>query len=152
MKLYRLKTELPGKHCITLLREESVCMRNLLLVLLLSSSFLLAQDNNPGTSSQQNAKGSKGEITVQGCVDRSRGSYVLIKQDPGMTYGLRATRKIKLGQYLGQQVEVTGQESPYMPNSSDALGRQGTPASVTLTITAIKTISKQCSAYQVSNK
>ena len=123
-------------------------MRNLLLFLLLSTSFLVAQDNKSSTS-RQTAKDSKGEITVQGCVDKSRGSYVLIKQDSGMRYGLRATRKIKLGQYLGQQLEVTGTESPYMTTSPDALGRRA-PAAVTLTITSMKTISQQCVAHQVS--
>jgi hypothetical protein len=63
-----------------------------------------------------------------------------------MTYELQATGKIKLRHYLGQQVEVTGKESPSMSTSSDALARMGAPASVTLTITSIKTIGKECTA------
>jgi hypothetical protein len=123
-------------------------MRKLFFALLLSSSFLLAQDNNP---SQQNSKASKGQETIQGCVSRSSGDYILIKQDPGMTYELQSTGKIKLRHYLGQRVEVIGTESPSMSTSSDALARTGAPASVTLTITSIKTIEKECPAEQISH-
>lgn len=127
-------------------------MRNLWLVLLFSGSFLLAQDSNPGTTSQHNSKVSEGQVTVQGCVSRSTGDYILIKQDPGMTYGLQATGKTRLRQYLGQQVEVTGTTSPSLSTSSDALAKMGSPASVTLTITSIKTIAKECTVRQVPDK
>lgn len=115
------------------------------IVLLFSLGPLLAQDSNPSKSSAHNSKDSKGQVTVQGCVSRSTGDYVLIKPDPGMTYELQATGKIKFHPYLGQQVEVTGTESPSMSTSSDALARTGSPSSVTLTITSIKTIEKECS-------
>jgi len=119
-------------------------MRKLWFVLLLSCGFLLAQDSNP---SQHNSKASKGQVTVQGCVGRSTGDYILTKQDPGMTYELQATGKIKLRRYLGQQVEVTGKESPSLSTSSDTSARMGSLASVTLTITSIKTIEKECSVH-----
>jgi hypothetical protein len=127
-------------------------MRNLWFVLLLSGSFLLAQDSSPSTTSQHKSKESKGQVTLQGCVGRSSGDYVLIKQDPAMTYELQATGKTKLRQYLGQRVEVTGRESPSMSTSSDSLTRTGSPSSVTLTITSIKTIAKECSVRQVSQE
>jgi len=127
-------------------------MRKLWFALLLSGSFLLAQDSNPSTTSQHKSKESKGEVTLQGCVSRSSGDYVLIKQDPAMTYELQATGKTKLRQYLGQRVEVTGKESPSMSTSSDSLTRTGSPASVTITITSIKTIAKQCSVRPVSQE
>ncbi len=119
-------------------------MRKLWFPLLLSSSFLLAQDSNPSNPSQDNSKASKGQVTVQGCVSRSTGDYIQTKQDPGMTYELQATGKTKLRHYLGQQVEVTGKESPSLSTSSEALARMGSPASVTLTITSIKTIAQEC--------
>ena len=97
-------------------------MRKCVVALLLSSSFLLAQDSNP-SATNHNSKDSKGQITVQGCVSRSSGDYILIKQDPAMTYELQATGKIRLRQYLGQRVEVTGNESPSMSTSSDAMTR-----------------------------
>jgi hypothetical protein len=121
-------------------------MRTLLIALLLSGSFLLAQDSTPANPSQHDSKDSKGQVTVQGCVSRSSGDYVLIKQDPGMTYELQASGKTKLRQYLGQRVEVTGTESPSMSTSSDTSSRAGSPASVTLTVASIKTIAKECPA------
>jgi hypothetical protein len=116
-------------------------MKNICFVLLLSSSFLLAQDS----------KESKGQVTVQGCVGRASGDYILMKQDPAVTFELQATGKIRLRQYLGQRVEVTGREAPSMSTSSDALARAGAPSPVTLTITSIKTIEKECPAGQISH-
>ena len=115
-------------------------MKKLWFALLLSSSFLLAQNSSPSDTSRQNSKASKGQETIQGCVSRSSGDYILMKQDPGMTYELQATGKIKLRKYLGQRVEVTGKESPSMMTSSDAMTKTGAPSSVTLTITSIKSI------------
>jgi hypothetical protein len=120
-------------------------IRNLCIALLLAAT-LWAQDSLPDSSSQRPAKHSKQPVTVQGCVSRSSGDYILFKQDPGMTYELQATGKTKLRNYLGQQVEVTGTESASLSTSSDALARTGSPASVTLTITSIKSIAKECQA------
>ena len=120
-------------------------MRKFWLVPLFLGSFLFARQSNPGNPSQNNPKPSTGEIKEQGCVGRSAGDYVLTKQDPGMTYQLQPTGKIKLSHYLGQQVEVTGKESPSLRTSSSSSARMGS-ASVALTITSIKTIEKECSA------
>ena len=122
-------------------------MKKMLLAVLLSGSFLLAQNSNPGNMSQQSSKDSKGQVTVQGCVSRSSGDYILMKQDQGVTYELQAANKIKLSKYLGQRVEVTGTESPSMSTSSDSSARSGSPSPVTLSITSIKTIEKECSAH-----
>jgi hypothetical protein len=120
-------------------------MRKLWFAVLLSGSFLLAQDTYPANTSLQNSKASKGEITVQGCVGRSSGDYVLTKQNPAMTYELQATGKTRLRNYMGQRVEVTGKESPTLSTSSDALNKTGSASSVTLTISSIRTIDKKCS-------
>jgi hypothetical protein len=117
-------------------------MKRLWFVLLLLGSFLRAQESSP---IQNNSKPATGQITVQGCVSRSAGDYTLMKQDPGMTYQLQATGKIKLSHYLGQQVEVTGKESPSLRTSSSTSARTGS-ASTALTITAIKPIAKECSS------
>jgi hypothetical protein len=117
-------------------------MRKLWFALLLASSLLLAQS----TPSQDNAKNSKGQVTIQGCVSRSSGDYILTQQDPVKTYELQATGKTKLGPYLGQQVEVTGTKSPSLSTSSDAMAKMGSPAPTTLTVTSIKTIAKQCTS------
>ncbi|MGD0931118.1 MAG: hypothetical protein ABR902_10745 [Candidatus Korobacteraceae bacterium] len=119
-------------------------MRRLLFVLLLWSGFLLAQNNNSGATDQNNSKNSKGQITVQGCVDRERGDYVLVKQNPAVTYELQGADKIKVGKYFGQRVEVTGTKLTSMETSSDAMAAGGSPSPVTIRVTSIKTISKQC--------
>jgi hypothetical protein len=127
-------------------------MRTLCFVFLLSASFLLAQDNTSNTDSQHKAKSAKGEMTVQGCVSRASGDYILMKQNPAITYELQATGKIRLRHYLGQRVEVTGKESPSMSTSSDAITKTGAPSPVTLTITSIKTLAKECTVRQVPDQ
>lgn len=116
-------------------------MRTLFCAVLLLGSFLLAQD-----SSSSERKSKKNEITVQGCVGRFSGDYILTRQDPGLTYELQPTGKTKLRHYLGQRVEVTGTESPTLSTSSDALTKTGSASPVTLTITSIKTIDKECTS------
>ena len=111
-------------------------MKFVLFAVLLSASFVLAQDNNSKPSTDQ--------ITVQGCVSRLNGDFVLIKQDPGVTYELQGNKKIKIHSYMGQRVEVTGQQSPSLSTSSDSMNRTGSASPVTITITSIKTIDKEC--------
>ncbi len=118
-------------------------------VLLLSACFVLAQDSNSNMS-QPSSKDSKGEVTIRGCVSRSSGDYILMKQDPAVTYELQGSHKIKLRHYLGQRVEVTGSESPTLASSSDAMNKVGSAAPVTLNITSIKTLYKDCSVRDVS--
>src|SRR5580700_9976426 len=125
-------------------------MRTLLCALLLAGSLLLAQDSAPANTNQQGGKDSKGAVTVRGCVSRSSGDYILMKQDPAVTYELQGTHRIRLRNYLGQRVEVTGSESSTLASSSDALNKVGSAAPVTLTITSIKTLDKDCSARDVS--
>jgi hypothetical protein len=116
----------------------------LLLVLLVSASITVAQDNNlPKGASLDNSKPSKGQITVEGCVSRSNGDYTLVKPDPAVTYELNPTGTMKLGHYLGQQVQVTGTTSPSLWTSSDSLEGRA-PSSVTLTVTTIRTVAKEC--------
>jgi len=125
--------------------------KTMLFVLVISASFLLAQNSNPPDgASPDNSKHAKGQVTIQGCVSRSSGDYILMKQEPGITYQLQATGKIKLRHYLGQRVEVTGTESATMSTSSDAMNKVGSAAPVTLTIALIKTLDKDCSARDVS--
>jgi hypothetical protein len=120
----------------------------LFATLLLSGSFLLAQDSSSANSSQD-VKDSKGQVTMRGCVSRSGGDYTLIKQNPAVTYELQGSHKIKLGRYLGQRVEVTGNESTTMSSSSDATAKMGSAAPTTLTVTSIKTLDKDCSVQDV---
>jgi hypothetical protein len=121
----------------------------LFAALLFSCSLLLAQDSN---ADKQMSKDSKGQVTVQGCVSRSNGDYTLIKQNPAETFELQGTHKIKLSHYLGQRVEVTGTEGPSMSTSSDAMNKTGSAAPVTISVSSIKTIDKDCPVRQVSEK
>jgi hypothetical protein len=119
-------------------------MKPLLFALLLSAGFVVAQDSQP-TASPEHSKHSKGDVTLQGCVSRSSGNYILVKQNPAVTYELQGTGKIRLRNYLGQRVEVSGQEGPTMSTSSDALNKTGNASPVTITVSSIKTIEQECS-------
>ena len=121
------------------------------LVLVISASVLLAQDNNaPKGPSENNTKPATEQTVVTGCVSRLNGDFVLMRQDPAMTYELHSTGEIKLGHYLGRQVEVAGKQSPSLTTSSDSLEGRA-PSSVTLTISSIKTIAKECTEQPISN-
>jgi hypothetical protein len=109
-----------------------------LLVSLFVGACLIAQT---GQAQSQPSTKAKGQVTVHGCISRQSGDYILIQSDPSNSYVLHAADNIKLGQYLGQQVKVTGTKSPTLSDSSDA-GRS--TSSVTLTVSSVKTISKEC--------
>lgn len=93
---------------------------------------------------------SRTDITVQGCVARSTGYYVLIRTDPGNTYNLEErTRTVRLSSHLGEEVEVTGWESPQLSNSS-SIFYDTAPSAVTVVVTSIKTIAGRCTAGEIS--
>lgn len=123
-------------------------MKTLVCVLLLSSSCMLAQSNS-GAMAQDNSKNAKGEVTVQGCVDRERGDYVLIQQSPGMTWELQGTGKIKINKYFGQRVEVTGKKVTSLPTSSDSLTNSSSPSPVTIMVSSVNVIDKSCASHAV---
>jgi hypothetical protein len=125
-------------------RKRIVLKQAMQLVLVISAAVLLAHDNNPSSgANRDSSEHAKGQTTVQGCVGRSNGDYILVKQDPAVTYELRSSGKTKLGHYLGQQVEVTGRKSASLSTSSDFLAGR-VPSPVTITVTSIKTITKEC--------
>ena|SRR5579862_5186419 len=133
--------------------KGNIHMRKLFLILLLASSFALAQDTTSSTSSAKNdasATNSKGEVTLQGCLDRSRGDYVLMQTNPAVTYQLQGKGKTKLRNYVGQRVEVTGTKSTSMSTSSDAIAFGGSPAPITISVSSIKTLDAQCSSTPVT--
>lgn len=110
--------------------------RTAMVLLLLTGGWLLAQ-----TNPDQSPKDKNGQVTVEGCVSRSSGDYILMQSDPGNSYVLHSANKIKLGNYLGQQVKVTGTKSPTLSDSSDAAR---VPPPTTITVSSISTISKEC--------
>jgi len=123
-------------------------MRRLLVVLMLSSGFLLAQSNN-APATDQNDKAAKSQVTVRGCVDRERGDYVLVQQDPGMTWELQGSGKVKVSKYFGQQVEVTGRKVTSLPTSSDSMTNSSAPSPVTIIVSSVKVLDKSCTARPV---
>lgn len=120
-------------------------MKSVIFALLLAATFAVAQDSN-STPAQDNSKHDKNFVTVRGCVSRSSGDYVLMKEEPGNTYELQASRKIRLRDYLGQRVEVTGPQAETLSSSSDAMNKTGSAAPLTITVKSIKTIDKECPA------
>jgi hypothetical protein len=123
-----------------LFREDSPMIKTTVFVLLFVGSCLVAPS---GQAQSQPSTKAKGQVTVQGCVSRQSEDYILIETDPGNSYVLHAAESVKLGQYLGQQVKVTGTKSPTLSDSSDAAR---STAGVTLTVSSIKTISKECAS------
>ena len=121
------------------------CRLTLGAVLFAVSSLMAQSDpHQSGIASKAHSKDSK-DVTVQGCVAISFGSYVLMQTDPGNTYELeKGSRKIKLGPHLGEHVEVTGWERPSLSTSSDIFSRMGSASSVTIMVTSIRTIEKRC--------
>jgi len=113
--------------------------RNVFAMLLAGGCLIAQADQKP---TQQPPKEKPGQVTAQGCVSRSTGDFILMQSDPGNSYVLRPTGKLKLDPFLGQQVEVTGGETPTMSSSSNYNRRPA--AAVTIVVDSIKTISKQC--------
>jgi len=118
-----------------------------LLTVLFAISSLMAQ-SGPGQSSGANKRHSNNpEVTVQGCLSIVNGDYSLMQTDPGNTYELEVSHKIKLGPHLGEQVEVTGWERPSLATSSDSFfARRGIGNSVTIMVESIRMIAKRCTA------
>ena len=98
--------------------------------------------NQSSGANEQHSKKSKDEITARGCVSKLSTDYILTQADRGNSYELQGMR---FARYLGQEVEVTGVESPSLSTSSDYSARTGSPSPVTITVRSIKTIAKRCS-------
>jgi hypothetical protein len=124
-------------------------MRRFLLVLILSSGFLLAQSGNVPATDQNKSKTAQGQVTVQGCVDRERGDYILVQQEPGMTWELQGTGKIKVSKYFGQRVQITGTKVTSLDTSSDAVAVGGSPSPVTIMVSSVKVLDKSCATHPV---
>jgi hypothetical protein len=118
-------------------RQAGSCFfASVVMALFLCNAWLVAQSNSDQSS---NAKG--GQVTVQGCVTRLSGDFVLTQSDPGNTYVLHASHSVKLAKYLGQQVKVVGTKSSTLSDSSDS-ARSTSP--LTITVNSISTVSKEC--------
>jgi hypothetical protein len=111
-------------------------------LIVLCAAVSLAQTTN--TSPASHTKKSKDEVTVTGCVSRQNTDYILMQADPGNTYELQS-RKIHFREFLGQEVQVSGTESPTMSTSSDFVAKTGVASPVTIAVDSIKTVHNRCS-------
>jgi len=106
----------------------------MVLTLLLVAGWVMAQTN------PYRPLKAKRLIAVQGCVSRSS-DYVLRQCDPGNSYVLHPADTIKRGDYIGQEVKITGTKSPTLSDTSDS-GRSA--PSTTITVNSSRTISRKC--------
>lgn len=115
----------------------------MLLALVVSASLAFAQSGPLGENSRSsNHEGS--QVTMQGCLGRMNGDFVLTRQDPGVTYELEAGHGVQFASYLGEQVEISGAKSPSLSTSSDA--GIGSPSSETVMVSSISVISRECTS------
>jgi hypothetical protein len=91
----------------------------------------------------QQGKKTKNEVMIQGCVGRMSGDYLLFQTDPGNSFVLEANRKIRLENYLGQEVEVRGREWPTLSTSTNFTRRRA-GSSLTIVVQSIHTVSSEC--------
>lgn len=114
-------------------------MKPVFLAVLLCTGFAFAQNSDQMSSDKH-----KDQVTLQGCVGRSNGDYVLIKPNAQVTYQLQATGDIRFKDYLGQRVEVTGEKGPSMSTSSDAMNKTGSASAEMITVRKITTVAARC--------
>jgi hypothetical protein len=116
--------------------------QTIVLFVLFFGGCLMVYGNQ--SKSEQPPQNQNGQVTVKGCVTRSKGHYILVQSDPSNSYVLEATGTTDIGHYLGQQVEVTGTESHTSPTSSHAISETPGGPAVTIVVDSINTISKRC--------
>ena len=121
------------------------------LTVLCTVSLLVGRsDAKQPSSDSRTPSSSRDAITVHGCVALSTGYYILMRTEPGNTYNLEeASRTVKLRSYLGEQVEVTGWESPQLNNSSSVFYSTAASA-VTVMVRSIKTLAERCTEGEIS--
>ena len=103
-----------------------------------------ADQAQSATATQQASKESNGEMTVTGCVSRLNTSFILMRSEPAVSYKLQSRNKVKLEQYLGKEVEVTGTESSSVSTSSPSASSANP---LTISIHSIRTVHQRCSAH-----
>jgi hypothetical protein len=123
-------------------------MRQVLLlvsVLLLGLSWAVAQDSSAAPSSSypaqqsagQSQSGASGQMTVEGCLSGSNGSFTLTDKN-GMAYQLTGDTA-KLSEHVGHEVKITGTSS-----ASGSSASTSSASGQTLQVTSMKHISKTC--------
>ena len=117
----------------------------LLAVLLLGLSWAAAQDSTGSAAGYgQSQTSAGGEMTVQGCLNGSNGSYTLTDKK-GNTYQLTGDTA-KLNEHVGHEVKISGTSSSDAPSASASGTAGSTGSEQTLQVSSVKHISKTCSA------
>jgi Protein of unknown function (DUF5818) len=128
-------------------------MRYLLMlsVLLLGASWATAQYDSNQTS-QQKSSSAGSEMTVQGCLSASAGSYTLTDKN-GTSYQLTGD-SAKLSEHVGHEIKVTGSAASPSPSTGSAKGSMGQTSSSTqqaIEVSSFKHISKTCKSGSMSH-
>jgi len=110
---------------------------------LLAANIMWAKSDQAGDSDQAASNNQAGSVTFRGCVSKSNGDYVLMKESPGITYQLEGG-KIRLKSYLGKRVEIMGTESATLSTSEDAINKMGNASPVTITVKSIQAVRGEC--------
>jgi hypothetical protein len=113
-------------------------MNKLIPPIVTFAAMSFAQTTGTGAN-QRPSKKTKDEITATGCVIRLNSHFILMQE--GHSYQLEESKTVKLGSYLGQEVEVTGVESLPMSTSSP---RASGANPVSITVHSIKSIHSRC--------
>ena len=124
----------------------------LTLVLLCSAAWMQAQNGAPpdspagaaqsGTAARQAGQGMAGQISVEGCLQGSNGSFT-VTDDAGATYQLKGDMS-KLSENAGHQVQIMGSTSGADATSSASGTSQGNAQQQTLTVDQVKSVSDTC--------
>jgi len=126
-----------------------------LAVFLFVALLAVAQESTTPPASADNA--ARGVTTVRGCLDGSRGNYIVVENKTSLVYVLKGVGN-KLDNQLNHEVEVKGKLLPGTiktgvrpekagSNPSDtAHGVDGLPLQVEDVKNDIRTISKHCKA------
>ena len=131
--------------------------RNLIAVigLVLAAAGIASAQQSGSSGAPENA--ARGVTTVRGCLDGSRGNYMVIEENTSLIYVLKGVGN-KLDSQLHHQVEVKGKVLPGTvktgvrpeksgSNPADTVhGVDGLPLQVADVQNDIKTIAKHCKA------
>jgi Protein of unknown function (DUF5818) len=126
-------------------------MRHLLMltVLLLGSCWAAAQYNS-GQATQAKSSSTGKEMTVQGCLSSSNGSYTLTDKN-GTSYELTGDTA-KLSEHIGHEVKITGTSTSASPSAgtSGSMG-ETSHSSHAIEVSSVKHISKTCKNSAMSH-
>jgi len=122
--------------------------------LLICASFAIAQQaqGQSGSTSPSSSGKEDGQVTNARLSWKVRRRLHVIPAQCAQTYELQGGKEIKLGKYLGQQVEVTGAKRPSMGTTAPSEAGTGSASPVTITVTSIKTAEQKCLGPQFDAK